>query len=83
MNEHEATARALKAARLVTQLDRLALVVTDATDPSTVETMDAEFWERLALAAGVNPPSDKTKALVVRMLADRLATADPFAGFPA
>lgn len=83
MNEHEATARALKAARLVTQLDRLALAVNDATDPATLETMDEEFWERLALAAGVHKPSARTKELVLRMLADRQETPDPFAGFPA
>lgn len=87
-NEHERAARLAKAERLVACLDRSQ----DEGEPRSPEEMvelllseeaGPDWWAGLAEAAGVNPPSSATQALIVgrfRERARQAAEPDPFAG---
>lgn len=76
MHAAEASARAIKAARLADVLADLGCEADDATH------LDSLGWKLAARAAGVNVPSERTQRLVIDLLRDRATRTDPWAGLP-
>lgn len=64
-NEHEERARASKAFRLVRFAELQGWHADD------VESFGDNQWRITADLAGVNPPSDRTKAIVLHVLRER------------
>jgi hypothetical protein len=60
VNTHEATARAVKALKLYRALEEHDLT-------QDAKLMQREHWRMLAQAAGVNPPSERTTAMVLQL----------------
>lgn len=75
MNAHKERARTMKALQLTAVLRSAGAIVADF-DRGVID------WELAARAAGVNPPSEETKAMVRSMLsvAEGEVPGDPFAG---
>ena len=76
MNPYEVKARTVKAMKVAAALAEFGATAQD------VMRYDATIWGLAARAAGILPPSDKTKELVVSILATQEASAgsDPFKG---
>lgn len=63
--EYEERARATKVDKLVRTCDVMDWNADD------VEAMNADNWLWLAVVADTNPPSDRTKAVVLHVLRER------------
>lgn len=70
-NPYEAIQRGAKAHRLANQLQAAGC------DADTAETMPDGVWKQAEQAARVNPSSDETRAMVVKVLRER---AEAFRG---
>ena len=93
MNRFEEKERAIKAAKLVQQVDVLCLDsgINSQKEADTVGNMlvgwTVENWASLAVCAGVRPPSQRTQDRVIARFFSRAAIVaeyagvDPFAGF--
>ena len=84
--DRETQARIRKAEKLRDGLTAAAL--TQLVGTLEAEAMTDRYWREAAQIIGVRDPSDKTKAVVVQMLRDRINSlvgvvqqpADPFEG---
>lgn len=81
MNGYEEAARERKANRI------FVVLLAHGVDSEEAGFLSEQAWEALAHLAGVNPPSWRTKALVVSLLAQHAeaqqrmaAIMDPFDG---
>lgn len=86
MNDHEARARAAKALALLDHFAAVAdgLGLTESL-PEAIERLDDDAWNGAARVTGVNPPSAKTRDLVLHLARERQRHADerdPFDGLP-
>lgn len=85
---YEGHARHVKATKLADVLwSSIKAIQEDHGDDDPVSEIVAgltdDLWKSAARLAGVNPPSDKTKRLVIKFLQRReSATADPLVGLP-
>jgi hypothetical protein len=77
-NQHEIQARLQKALRLADGFDRLSqqLGAEGSEIPTAAEAYERDSWNDLAVALGLNPPSDVTVQLVISCLRYRYANED-------
>lgn len=70
----EDRARAIKSAKLARVVERV-LAVDESITLADLEAADDEFWERVAKVAQCRPPSVRTRAVVLGLLAERMQRA--------
>lgn len=81
---HKAEAQAVRATKLIAAYEQRRPDISDADFLATAKLMftKAAWWNLLAGAAKISPPSLETRGMVIALLQARVDEPDPFKGFP-